>query len=138
VAGAMQDFEMVEMPEASLDIVQKDGEPSQGFMNEGAWEDEGGGFPGVTTCVCVRACACVCVCACVSVCRCVSDHVCVCVPECRCGSSNDQSFFSFLSFAFLSLVAQSPAALPTKKENLGATRAIEEVDGGSKAVGKTP
>jgi hypothetical protein len=89
----MQDFEMVEMPEASLDIVQKDGEPSQGFMNEGAWEDEGGGFPGVTTCVCVRACACVCVCACVSVCRCVSDHVCVCVPECRCGSSNDQSFF---------------------------------------------
>jgi len=46
LAGAMEDFTYDEMPEASLDIVRRDGEPSQGLMNEGAWEDEGGGFPG--------------------------------------------------------------------------------------------
>ena len=40
VAGAMQDIEMDEMPEASLDIVRREGEPSQGFMNEGALEDD--------------------------------------------------------------------------------------------------
>jgi hypothetical protein len=41
-------------------------------------------------------------------------------------------------FFFLSFVAQSPAALPTKKENLGATWAMDEADAGSKLVGKTP
>mmetsp|Transcript_31339 Transcript_31339/g.45862 ORF Transcript_31339/g.45862 Transcript_31339/m.45862 type:complete len:192 (-) Transcript_31339:143-718(-) len=45
VAGAMEDVAMDEMPAAALDIVRRDGEPSQGVMNEGAWEDEGGGFP---------------------------------------------------------------------------------------------
>ena len=42
VAGASEDFTMDAMPEAMLDIVRRDGEPSQGFMNEGAWEDEEG------------------------------------------------------------------------------------------------
>lgn len=46
MAGAMEDFAIDEMPEAALDIVRRDGEPSQGVMNEGAWEDDGGGFPG--------------------------------------------------------------------------------------------
>ena len=46
VAGAMQDVEMDEMPEAALECVRREGEPSQGFMNEGAWEDEDGGHPG--------------------------------------------------------------------------------------------
>jgi hypothetical protein len=51
VAGAMQDVEMDEMPEhpAALYIVRREGEPSQGFMNEGALEDEAAG-----TCVRVR------------------------------------------------------------------------------------
>lgn len=43
VAGAMEDTAMDEMPDAALDIVRRDGEPSQGLMNEGAWEDEDGG-----------------------------------------------------------------------------------------------
>lgn len=42
VAGASEDLTMDAMPEAMLDIVRRDGEPSQGFMNEGAWEDEEG------------------------------------------------------------------------------------------------
>jgi hypothetical protein len=46
VAGAMQDVEMDEMPEAASECVGREGEPSQGFMNEGAWEDEDGGHPG--------------------------------------------------------------------------------------------
>jgi len=77
---------MDEMPEASLDIVQKDGEPSQGFMNEGAWEDEGCGFPGVTTCVFVCVCQCVGVSVIVCVCQwsVVIDYVCVCVPVTTC------------------------------------------------------
>ena len=40
VAGAMQDVEMDEMPEAALECVRREGEPSQGFMNEGAWEEQ--------------------------------------------------------------------------------------------------
>ena len=76
------DFEMDDMPETSLDIVQRDGEPSQGFMNEeGAWEDEGCGFPGVTTCVLVFVCQCVGV----SVIKCVCVCVCVCVAS-RCAA----------------------------------------------------
>jgi hypothetical protein len=54
VAGAMEDLAIDEMPDVASDIVRRDGEPSQGFMNEGAWE----------VCVCV-CCVCVCVCVCV-------------------------------------------------------------------------
>jgi len=56
VAGAMEDVAMDEMPAAALDIVRRDGEPSQGVMNEGAWEDEGGGFPGTISWERVREC----------------------------------------------------------------------------------